>query len=1081
MLIPHGPLVDVLVGATEDQPGRLPLLQHTLDLLWDARERPQRRLTHAAYHEVVGSLEESVARRAEGVFAALVERCPAREKTIRRLFLRLVHIGEGIGNTRRQMTRDELPDSIDAAMVLDAFIGARLIVTDTHRGKTAIAIEQGVEIVHEALIDRWVRLRKWLIENHEAVRARQSIELAAREWIYQGNPSEDLWSGSRLARVRQILTESALELSQGEREFLETSEHRWRSIQQEARLRRFGRIIGLAGASIAVLSLLATALYLYIDGARLKEDKRKAEITAREDASNVRRHEQTTRVSLLARTPGKELEALSLGVGVIRPDHDSQTTTLVALRGLSEALGRARTIIKLEGHQGRIRALAWADDTRLATASVDGAAFLWNGSTGERIADLPGHGKTIEALAWAAGGELLATASMDGTARIWNGQDGSLVGTLAGHRSGITRLAWSPERSILATGSLDQTVRVWDEFGQELAILAGHHGGINTLSWNSDGTRLASGSFDATAKIWDPQVGREFVTLHGHSRLVEALSWSADGARIATASFDGTVRLWSATTGEQLARLDGHALAVVALAWSRDGTRLATAGIDGSVKLWDANKGSPLYEFDGHEKRIVAMAWGPDDRRLATASADGTARLWDGVFGKPIEILRGHGQPMTTLAWSPDGSVLVTASTDGSVQTWDGGTGEERTQFVGHAQAVRVISWSNSGSRFATGSDDGEIFVWGATTGIQLATLRGDWTRVVAMSGGEDRVQLLTMKNSALTGWDGRFADVPDLRENRFAVSLAVESWASRKQGVTSTPIFENAKLSNILRTRHNDGLLAIDWTLDGSRIAVANAKNLTILTNDFKLVWEQQVSGLDKISSLRWSPDGTRLAIANLNSVQLWSNTTNSISTSLAVPSGAATLLTWAPGSDRLAVVGSSESVTLWNTSDGRRLAELNSHYQAIVAMAWTLDGARLATASRDWTAQIWDGYTGEQLWMLEGHTNEVVDLAWSPDASLLATASKDGTARVWHTKTGEMLTVLNGHKAGVEALAWDASGARLLTASADGSAILWAASPLSWVSRACEVLMTSRSAVGVADGIQPYCASNPVRLEIE
>jgi WD40 repeat protein len=76
----------------------------------------------------------------------------------------------------------------------------------------------------------------------------------------------------------------------------------------------------------------------------------------------------------------------------------------------------------LKGHTEGVDALAWsADGTRLATASWDATARLWDGQTGESLATLRGHTAGVRALAWTADGAHLATASEDGTAKLWLG------------------------------------------------------------------------------------------------------------------------------------------------------------------------------------------------------------------------------------------------------------------------------------------------------------------------------------------------------------------------------------------------------------------------------------------------------------------------------------------------------------------------------------------------------------------------------------------------------------------------------------------------------------------------------------
>jgi len=70
-------------------------------------------------------------------------------------------------------------------------------------------------------------------------------------------------------------------------------------------------------------------------------------------------------------------------------------------------------------HDGLVYALAFGPEgTRLATASYDGSARLWDTATGQELAILR-HDGYVNAVAFSPDGARLATASNDTTARLW--------------------------------------------------------------------------------------------------------------------------------------------------------------------------------------------------------------------------------------------------------------------------------------------------------------------------------------------------------------------------------------------------------------------------------------------------------------------------------------------------------------------------------------------------------------------------------------------------------------------------------------------------------------------------------------
>src|SRR5262249_702170 len=68
----------------------------------------------------------------------------------------------------------------------------------------------------------------------------------------------------------------------------------------------------------------------------------------------------------------------------------------------------------------------------------------------------------IPRLAFSPDGTRLATASLDGTARVWDARTGALALELKGHVGAVSGVAFSPDGTRLATAAWDNTARVWD-------------------------------------------------------------------------------------------------------------------------------------------------------------------------------------------------------------------------------------------------------------------------------------------------------------------------------------------------------------------------------------------------------------------------------------------------------------------------------------------------------------------------------------------------------------------------------------------------------------------------------------------
>ena len=100
-------------------------------------------------------------------------------------------------------------------------------------------------------------------------------------------------------------------------------------------------------------------------------------------------------------------------------------------------------------------------------------------------------------MAFSPDGTRLATASGDKTAKVWDVASGREVRTLSGHTDAVYGVAFSPDGTRLATASWDKTAKVWDvASGREVRTLSGHTDAVYGVAFSPDGTRLATASWD---------------------------------------------------------------------------------------------------------------------------------------------------------------------------------------------------------------------------------------------------------------------------------------------------------------------------------------------------------------------------------------------------------------------------------------------------------------------------------------------------------------------------------------------------------------------------------------------------------
>src|SRR5258708_13603743 len=192
-------LVDELLRGMQGQRGAWPLLEFTLDQLFQRRSGYQ--LTLQAYHEM-GGVKGALSKHAEETYQALPS--DAHRQAARDIFLRLVEPGTTEQDTTRRSAAHSEFEPADPKQAqqmretLEAFISARLLTTNQVGGQTT------VEVSHEALIREWKRLADWLHEARDDIRFQRSLSEDVEEWEQRKHPRDRLYRGAQLKEARKL-------------------------------------------------------------------------------------------------------------------------------------------------------------------------------------------------------------------------------------------------------------------------------------------------------------------------------------------------------------------------------------------------------------------------------------------------------------------------------------------------------------------------------------------------------------------------------------------------------------------------------------------------------------------------------------------------------------------------------------------------------------------------------------------------------------------------------------------------------------------------------------------------------------
>ncbi|MGI9624345.1 MAG: protein kinase domain-containing protein, partial [Acidimicrobiales bacterium] len=476
-------LVAEVVADVSSQPGALPLMQYALTELFEARVSGM--MMVSAYRDL-GGLSGALARRAEDLQSGLDSE---GQLAARRVFSRLVTLGEGSEDTRRRVTRSELGSEPSTNAVVDTYGRARLLSFD----RDSATREPTVEVAHEALIREWPRLREWLDEDRDGLRVQRSITSTAGLWLSSGRDDGDLFRGGRLEAAAEYESEHGDELNADERQFVDQS--RRMSEREAARKKRRGRI--LAGALAASGVLLVVALIAGL-----------VAVQQRNDARDTRFDSDVRRIVAQASNQAGTDRSLGLLLASLAYDLQPSVETLGGLQSVLISLPSG-WLFSFNGPEAYLAVRVSSDDGFIAARHENGVDLFGagDGLPAGTVVGPPGVAVDTSSGAVAMGGS-------NGAWQIAALPDGQLIieGTAD---AGVTTVAFNHSGSSLAVGTSSGQVSIVDlangaasSADIQLNGADGQPTPVTHLAWSaSDGRLIAGGGAFAAAIVVDSATG----------------------------------------------------------------------------------------------------------------------------------------------------------------------------------------------------------------------------------------------------------------------------------------------------------------------------------------------------------------------------------------------------------------------------------------------------------------------------------------------------------------------------------------------------------------------------------------------
>ena len=929
-------LIDTMLADVEGEPGALPLLSHALYETWARRDG--RVLTRAGYL-AAGGVRGAIAHTANEVFLG----CGEREQVLMRgMFLQLTELGETTEDTRRRVPLAELlPEGRageEADSLIERLTAARLLVVG----------DESVEIAHEALIREWPRLRGWLAEDREELRALRQLATAVRSWEENGRDDADLYRGPRLAAAVELVGDER-QLARVEREFLEASRGaQGRELQDARRRARRLRALLAAVAVALVVALIAGSFALVQRG-------------------SARRTATVAQAGRLA-AQSREVAAQHPDVGL-----------LLALEAvhLDDSVDARGALLGALEHGSRIR--AW----------------------------LQRFDSPVNAATFSPDGKLLATVTFAGTT-LWNTTTWRPVGPPLRSRQGDWEwVDFSPDGRTLAIAGGKGRVELWDvSTRKELreltdpAAAASDQPKLSVVRYSPDGSVIAAGPQELNhVTLWATasgrMIGRPIITNPPGTGGAQSISFSPDSKRIVVPGVRGTVGIWEVATGRRV----GEPLAIGSVdvgkaIFAADGRMVIASDDSGLVSMVDVGTGRPVRPpLSAGGVPADSLDLSPDGRLVAAASFDGSVYVWDvktgAPYGSPLTV---DTSPVSDVAFSRDGRTLVSSHLRSAVVWNVGGEQAVGEPLGGPTDLTTDVSFSPDGKRLLAGQFDGGTIVYDTATGRQALRIGGDSVvsavayhpsgKLIAVATIDGKVRFFDSGTGAAVGRPLAWGNA------------AVWQVAFSPNGKLLAVAVDPNGAGNGFYSQQRQGEVQL-WDVS-SRRRIGQAIS----------------PGAGSVMGVAFNSDGTLLATGSGGRVDLWDVATQARhGRPMRVADEGFPSVAFDPSSGLVAGGGATGPVRVWQVSDQRpAFPPLSGHTGPVTGVAFDPSGSFLATTSLFGGTRLWDPATGIRYGdslvasAIPGSLTLTIDLpflglrsAFSPDGTLLATAGVDPRGMLW------------------------------------------------------------------------------------
>ncbi|MFW9262606.1 NACHT and WD repeat domain-containing protein [Nostoc sp. CALU 546] len=898
-------LVKQIIKDVEGQSGYLPLLQYTLDLLWeyecktlgtDSKPRIENRRLNTSSYNALEGVRGALQKRVNDIYSRLKQ---DEQTASKQIFLKLVNIVEtesGSKAVSRRAYRNEFVGK-SVEETLKKFVDENLLVS----GYEYISEDQlkvsgtqerlqcaTIELSHEIILSSWDDLKRWLVEEKEAIILKNWLAGETMRWLKilakdKNKAKEELLKGIRLEQIIDLKAKNAFTklggLTKYEVNFIDAS------IYQEQRERQAKRLT----KAIIFLGLFITGIALF-SGSQWQKAQINEILALQANAETLLLSNQDLDALIQGLSAGKKLKKTFLLKQDTRNNLENKITkTLLKIlysikernrwqaneRKIKElyfssdgklikTVGQGKFIDFDSGGMGNIEPLDENDIVKnwdLSGKLVQNNAENVNFSCHKRVKIKPDTTISIESLtgtinALLPNGNLIKDAYFDSNKNtlITSGEQSLSLWGLSPifmnenmrfrkikelkTTSEVNDICFSPNDELAVTGEGNGQVSLWDLSSKQIKSFT-ELNFVPSFKVTVSPNRKLIAAADTNGIIrlsnLSGKIQKEFFTSKG---LVFNITFNSESNQAAISTSQGTT-IWN-LSGEKLAEFPRENSLVCRVIFSPDNTKFVTIGIDGSVVLYKNNPQKIdkikilSTRSKGHVDKCTTSsvaAFSPIDKIIATGSSDSTITLWD-YEGNQKNKLKGI-YSVTAIAFSNNGKKIAASGSYGSTLVWDlsNNSVDAIAKLPGQPTLrAKKIIFSPDSNLIATVGVNGNASLWDLN-GNEIAklsnlyTYTGDGIEILKFSPDGNLIATIESISGLIVLWD---ISGNKLTELTYPTGGVIQSNLELEFSQDSKQLFTFGKSADLWQVQGFDELIAkgCNWVIDYLNNPQANLSN---------------------------------------------------------------------------------------------------------------------------------------------------------------------------------------------------------------------------------------------------------------